>query len=270
MPTHGRRAIVAAVLFSTVLSGAPHAGAAQGGGPATGARVLPKPIQCDTRLGACWRPTIGMDWQWQLSCDTPGTCTNLAVTVPFYDIDWEDNPASTVASIHAAGGHTYCYIDIGTWESWRSDAHKFPRTVLGKPNGWPGERWLDVRQLDVLGPIMTARMDACAQKGFDGVQFDNVDGWQSTTGFHLTQHDDAVYTAWMADQAHRRGLSASWENAIENAATLQPYMDALVLEQCYQYSECSHAAAMTRAGKWIGGVEYRSAYQDLRFCPTYS
>src|SRR2546430_4334579 len=84
-------------------------------------------------------------------------------------------------------------------------------------------------------------------------QFDNVDGWQSTTGFPITQYDDAYYTAWMADQAHRRGLSTSWENAIENAGVLQPYMDALVLEQCYQYGECGHAAAMTRVGKWIGG-----------------
>src|SRR6266516_413014 len=173
-----------------------------------------------------------------------------------FDMDMFETPDATVQALHEQGDVAVCYVDDGTWETFRTDASKFPDIVKGKPNGWPGERWLDVRRLDVLGPIMTARMDVCAQKGFDGVQFDNVDGWQSTTGFPITQYDDAYYTAWMADLAHRRGLSTSWENAIENAGVLQPYMDALVLEQCYQYGECGHAAAMTRAGKWIGGVEY--------------
>jgi hypothetical protein len=239
------------------------------GATARALHALPGLVPCDTHLGTCWAPAIGTDWQWQLQCDTAPTCANLAIKVPFYDIDWEDNPASTVASIHTAGRHAYCYIDIGTWERFRSDASQFPSRVLGRNNGWPGERWLDIRKLNVLGPIMTARMDTCSQKGFDGVQFDNVDGWQSTTGFPLTQHDDAYYTAWMANEAHRRGLATSWENAIENSAALQPYMDALVLEQCYQYSECDQAHAMTDAGKWVGGVEYRKAYADMRFCLTY-
>jgi hypothetical protein len=231
--------------------------------------ALPSPIQCDPKLGGCWRPSIGMDWQWQLSCDTHGTCANLAVKVPFYDIDWEDNPATTVAAIHAAGGHAYCYVDVGTWENWRSDAGRFPASVLGKRNGWPGERWLDVRRLDVLGPLMTHRMDVCKTKGFDGVQLDNVDGWQTKTGFPLTQGDYQAYTAWMANQAHARGMSAAWENAIENATALQPYMDALILEQCYQYQECDGSRAMIDAGKWVGGVEYKKAWSDLRFCSTY-
>ena len=55
---------------------------------------------------------------------------------------------------------------------WRA----FPATLLG--NTYPGfadERWLDIRQLSVLGPLLEARMDMCKAKGFDGFEFDNVD-----------------------------------------------------------------------------------------------
>jgi hypothetical protein len=48
--------------------------------------------------------------------------------------------------------------------------------VVGAPlEGWAGERWLDVRRLDLLGPILERRLDVCQAKGFDGVEFDNVD-----------------------------------------------------------------------------------------------
>ena len=126
---------------------------------------LPAPVPCDATKGSCWKPTIGMEWQWQLSCDTAKTCTNLNVQVPFYVIDAVGNPASTVAAIHKRGEHAYCYVDIGSWEDKRSDASKFPESVLGKRYvGWPHERWLDIRQLGILAPIMIARMKVCVQK----------------------------------------------------------------------------------------------------------
>jgi len=89
--------------------------------------------------------------------------------VQMYDIDMFDNDASVVASLHHKGRKVVCYIDVGTWENWRPDAKKFPKFVLGKHNGWPGEKWLDIRSIDILGPIMQARMDLCQAKGFDAM-----------------------------------------------------------------------------------------------------
>ena len=43
------------------------------------------------------------------------------------------------------GRKVVCYIDAGTWEDWRPDAAQFTTSLLGRSNGWPGERWLDVR-----------------------------------------------------------------------------------------------------------------------------
>jgi hypothetical protein len=232
---------------------------------------LPAPVPCDAKKGSCWKPTIGMDWLWQLSCDTAGTCTNLKVQVPFYVIDAVGNPASTVAAIHKRGEHAYCYVDIGSWEETRSDASKFPESVLGKRYvGWPHERWLDIRQMGILAPIMIDRMKVCVQKGFDGVEFDNVQDWDNPTGIPLTKQESAYYTAWMANQAHKMGLSASWENAPTNVAVLQPYMEALIFESCYNYHFCKQSAPMIDAGKWVGGVEYKAEFKDMRFCPAYA
>ncbi len=77
--------------------------------------------------------------------------------------------------------HTVCYINAGAWENWRPDAGDYPSAVIGKPlDGWPGERWLDIRRLDVLAPILesTDWINAAA-KGFDGVEFDNVEGYRT-------------------------------------------------------------------------------------------
>jgi hypothetical protein len=56
--------------------------------------------------------------------------------------------------------------------------------VVGKElPDWPGEHWLDVRRLDVLGPILERRLDLCRQKGFDAVEPDNVDAYANDSGF---------------------------------------------------------------------------------------
>jgi hypothetical protein len=233
--------------------------------------ALPDPIPCDATQGSCYAPPVMASWQWQLSCDTDPTCADLSVEVDWYDIDWEDTPAATVDAIHQAGAHAACYISAGTWEEWRSDQAAFPPEVIGSAySGWPGERWLDIRQVDILLPIIEARMAVCREKGFDGVQLDNVDGWQNNPGFPLTQQDYADYSARLANLAHQMGLSAGWENAAENVPAVVPYCDLFIMESCYAWDECELAAPMVEAGKFVGAVEYETAYQDLSFCETYT
>ena len=100
----------------------------------------------------------------------------------------------TVDRIHANGSKAICYISVGSWENWRPDKNRFPESVLGNDyDGWPGERWLDIRKLDVLGPIMGDRMDMCRDKGFDAVEPDNMDGYTNRTGFELTAKDQLRY-----------------------------------------------------------------------------
>ena len=114
------------------------------------------------------------------------TPTDLAAHVQVYDIDGFGNDSTQVAAIHSTGAKAACYINVGTWENWRPDAKQFPSSVLGRTNGWPGERWLDIRQTNVLAPIITDRFQMCKDKGFDAIDADNVDGYTNSTGFPLT------------------------------------------------------------------------------------
>ncbi len=67
---------------------------------------------------------------------------------------------------------------------------------------------MDIRNLSVLGPIMRSRLDMCKNKGFDAVEFDNVDGYTNNSGFPLTASDQIAYNTFLAEEAHKRGMSA--------------------------------------------------------------
>jgi hypothetical protein len=211
------------------------------------------------RVTAHWVPPAHLTWYWQLQ----GKLRLEPVQVT--DVDGFDTSAKTVAMLHRRGEHVVCYIDVGTWESFRPDAGRFPRAVLGKPNGWPGERWLDVRALRVLEPIMRARFAMCAHKGFDGVEGDNIDGFENDTGFAITARQQLRYDEWFADTVHALGMAVFQKNDPEQARTLAPYFDGELDEQCNQYQECAAFAPYLRTGKPVLNAEYkRSLYPG--FC----
>jgi hypothetical protein len=156
----------------------------------------------------------------------------------------------------------------GAWEDWRPDASPatFPELVKGRKNGWPGERWLDIRQLSILLPIMAARVQKCRKAGFDGVEWDNVDGYSNRTGFPLTYADQLTYNASLANLAHQRGLTVALKNDVEQLADLAPYFDYAVNEQCQQYSECGgYTTYFIDQRKAVWQVEYKLSLS--KFCP---
>ncbi len=225
--------------------------------PAASAAV-PPPVRCP----GCWHPGPVVSWQWQLS-QPPKPADLLAVDM--YDVDGFDSHDWLVAALHRRDSTAVCYISAGSWENWRPDAGDFPVSVLGRTNGWPGERWLDVRALGALRPIMLKRLDMCARKGFDAVEFDNVDGYQNRTGFPLTGDDQFAYNVFLANAAHRRGMSALLKNDLGQVRRLLRYFDGGLNEQCFQYSECARLTPFVDAGKPVFNVEYRLA--TSAFCP---
>src|SRR3989344_2130107 len=208
-----------------------------------------------------WIPPQISPWQWQLT----GT-VDQSVNVPIYDIDLFDNDASVVSSLHAQGRKVICYISAGSYENWRPDAYLFPSSVLGRNNGWAGEKWLDIRQIDILGPIMEARMDLCKAKGFDAVEPDNIDGYTNPTGFPLTYQDQINYNRFLANAAHARGLSIGLKNDIEQVNDLLPDFDWALNEQCFQYDECDTLLPFINAGKAVFQTEY--SLSTSSFCPS--
>jgi hypothetical protein len=210
---------------------------------------------------AWWKPAPRLSWYWQLT----GTVNN-SYPAAAYDIDGFDNSRREVTTLHAAKKHVICYVDVGTWENWRPDASRFPSAVLGNNNGWPGERWLDIRQLSVLEPIMAARFEMCRQKGFDAIEPDNIDGYENHTGFNISAQDQLNYDAWIAKEAHSVGLAVFQKNDPEQAAQLEPDFDGVLDEQCNEYSECSSFQPYLRAGKPVLNAEYN--LPASQFCPA--
>jgi hypothetical protein len=226
-----------------------------------GARVFVRAQDAEPEPPAIWQPEPGTTWQWQLSDEI-----DTSFDVVMYDIDLFDTPVSTIETLHADERIVICYFSAGSIEDWRPDADKFPAAVIGNPlDEWPGERWLDVRQLDALQPIMAARLDLAVEKGCDGVEPDNVDGYANDTGFDLTGPDQLAYNRWLAEAAHTRGLSVGLKNDLDQIEALVDDFDWALDEQCIEYEECDLLLAFVETDKAVFGVEYEGDPAD--FCP---
>jgi hypothetical protein len=208
-----------------------------------------------------WHPAVGDTFQIQYAGPI-----DITVAASVYDLDSDDTPASTVAALHSVSRRVFCYIDAGAWESYRSDAGSFPKSVLGKVmEGWPDERWLDIRKIDTLAPILRHRLDTCAAKGFDGVDPDNINGYTNSTGFPLTAADQLRFNRWLAAEAHARGLAIALKNDGEQARDLVSVFDAAVVEECVAFDECGLYSPFVAAGKPVFDIEYNRPPNV--FCP---
>ena len=124
-----------------------------------------------------------------------------------------------------------------------------------------------MRRIDLLKPIMEARLDLCASKGFDSVDPDNLDGYTNDTGFPLTQEDQITFNAWLAEAAHARGLAVSLKDAPELLPDLLPYFDFTVVEDCFAQDWCAEMQPFITAGKQVFTIEYTD--NNIQFWVTF-
>ena len=227
--------------------------------PTPGPTPTPAPTPTPTPIPDPWVPEPGTTFQWQLIDEI-----DTSFDVDMYDIDLFDSPQDVIDGLKARGIEVICYFSAGSWEEWRTDADQFPAEVLGASNGWPGEVWLDVRRIDLLSPIMSARLDLAAAKGCTGVEPDNVDAYINEPGFEITTDDQVAYLRWLAEEAHARGLSIGLKNAVELVPDVVDIFDWSLNERCMEFNECARLSPFIEAGKAVFHVEYRG---DLAWCP---
>lgn len=207
-----------------------------------------------------WGPAAGVTWQIQLLGDV-----DTGWDVEVYEVDLFDTPEATIERLHAAGRRVVCYFSAGSHEDWRPDAADYPAAVLGLAlEGWPGERWVDVRRIDVLGPILETRLDLAAAKGCDAVDPDNVDGYANPTGFDLTGDDQLAFNRWIAGGAHDRGLGVALKNDLEQIPDLVAWFDLAVNEECFHFDECELLTPFLDADKAVLAIDYST---DDSICP---
>ena len=228
------------------------------------------PVSSTAHQSNIWHPSTGATFQWQLS-DKP---VDRTVEASVYDIDLFENDARVVSALHHSGRHVICYVDVGSYEDWHPDKARFlaQHAVIGKPYaGWQGEWWLDIRRLDILGPIMRSRLDLCKSKGFDAVEPDNIDGYTNDTGFPLHYQDQLRFNRWLADEAHQRRLSIGLKNDGDQASDLLQHFDWALTEDCFNQGWCDQIGPFIQAGKAVFAVEYDDATSlrtfDQRYCP---
>ena len=218
---------------------------------------MPSPVSTNKDW---WRPTVGLSWQWQLS--EPPVDTSVDANV--YDIDIFDNDASVIADLHAKGRKVIGYINVGSWEDWRPDKEQFPSKILGKVyDGWPREKWLDIRRLDLLAPIMRARLNICKAKGFDAVEPDNMEIHSNGTGFPITYDDQLKYALWLADEAHQRGLAIGVKNASDQVKDLIDHFDFAITEDAFVFGWAEKMMPFIEAGKPVFAAEYDDTGVDF-------
>jgi hypothetical protein len=209
-----------------------------------------------------WCPAPGLSWQWQLTGDL-----DLSLQINVIDIDLNVSQ-SAIDHYHNQGTKVIGYISVGSYEDWRPDATRFPDEVLGKDyEGWSGEKWLDIRRIDLLAPIMLARLDVCAAKGFDAVEPDNMQIWDNDTGFPLTYDDQLHYALWLAEEAHQRGLAIGQKNAPDQTRDLVGIFDFAITEDAFYYNWAKALLPYIQAGKPVFAAEYTDLPGDFReFC----
>jgi hypothetical protein len=197
-------------------------------------------------------------WDWQLT-----EPFDLSVNVQTLVLDADSFDEGEIGALRARGVKPICYISVGTREDYRDDAAYFPPEVIGKQLGnWPDEVYLDIRQKDIIMPIMKARINRCRSLGFQGVEADNIDLHNNDTGFDIGIPEVIAYSTALARYAHEIGMEIGQKNAPGLAPLLVKYFDFMMVEECFKWDFCEETAPYLDAGKTVLAVEYTESNQD--------
>ncbi len=179
-----------------------------------------------------------------------------------YDLDLFDTDPSTIARLRADGRIVVCYFSAGSYEPWRPDSDGFAPEALGDPlDGFEDERWLDVRDPSVR-TVAEGRLDLAVERGCDGVEPDNVDGYINDTGFDLAGDDQLAFNLFLAAAAAERGLLIGLKNDVDQIADLVDAFDFAVNEQCHEFDECDAYRPFLDQDKPVFNAEYDQRFVD--------
>ena len=161
------------------------------------------------------------------------------------------------------GRYSICYVNA--FQTQPGELGAWPDEVLlrgadGSPvhdPDWPDEVLLDTRTPEARGVIIgVARpwIDGCAERGYDAVEFDNLDSYTRAGGV-LRREDALAVSRDLVTAAHRAGLAAAQKNAAEDASLLRAAgFDFAIAEECAAYSEC--ASYIDVYGEHVLDIEY--------------
>jgi Glycoside-hydrolase family GH114 len=213
--------------------------------------LAPPPVdgQFDYQIGADYEPTAG-------------------VTV--VSRDWFNGRPL------GADGYSICYVNAFQTQDDEEgvdrpdERSKWPPELvlfeLGDDPNWGGEYLVDISTAENRAAALAhvqQMVDACADKGFAAVEFDNRDSWTRFDDTDLEGQvpfglDEAVaYAELLTDYAHSVGLAAGQKNTPQlGAATSRDVIgfDFAIAEECGFYEECPDYTAVFGANVIV--IEY--------------
>jgi hypothetical protein len=196
---------------------------------------------------------VGTTWDYPLGFDL--TTSNVQAAKKFYSVDLFNTEASDISALIGKGHTVVCYFSAGSYENDRSDSKDIPSSAIGKKmDGWP-EKWLDTRNEGVRD-VMAARIQKAKDKGCQGVDPDNIDGFDNKTGFNLSQADSVDFLKFLAGKAHDAGLGFGLKNGPTIVDQVVDISEWAINESCVEYDECDNFKPFIDAGKPVFHVEY--------------
>lgn len=193
--------------------------------------------------------------RWQIQLYGP---VNTKYDVDTYIIDLFDNSEQFISDLKLQGIEVICYFSAGSSEDWREDFSQYTEADKGREmDGWAGENWLDIRSQTVR-LVIKSRLELAVKKGCDGVDPDNVNGYENDTGFDLTREEQIAFNTFIAEQSHERGLLVGLKNSLELIPDLHENFDFAVNEECLEYQECAYLQEFVDSQKPVFSIEYAS------------
>jgi len=202
---------------------------------------------------------VGDRWDWQLTGQV-----DLDREVEMLTLHPDLVSPDQLSALTAQGIDTVCHVNVGTLEQGAPDEHAFPTAIVGsqlKDN--PQERYLDIRRLHDLVPVITKRFVACKDQGFTAIGPDNLDIYAEDRSFPVNQADAVRYATTLAHVAHGLGLRIAQKNAPNLTDALQPHFDFAISDRCYEKGTCEEFAAYPKANKPAFNAEYTDVDIDF-------
>jgi hypothetical protein len=189
-----------------------------------------------------------------------------AADVGIVDRDWHDAPA--------VGKYGVCYVNaFQTQPEEYAFWHRSENGGLILMDGEDevvDEQWnelvLDTSTADkreAIAAIVGGWIDACAAKGFQAIEPDNLDSWTRSHDL-LDQADNVALARLLATRAHADGLAIAQKNTSELAPLhAEIGFDFAVVEECQPFDDCGDFTA-AYGTRWI-----EIEYPDNRDIPDF-
>ena len=210
-------------------------------------------------------PPVNAGFDYQIGGDYP-----LPAGVQVVSRDWfSGQPAPDPA-------YSICYVNAFQTQANEPGTDRpdersaWPRRLvlskLGDDPKWGGEYLVDVssaRKRRQAASWIDQMLDGCARKGYEAVEFDNLDSWTRFNGTPLAgrvpfgKAEAVKFAATLTRRAHAQGLAVAQKNTLNFSSrdSRRVGFDFAIAEDCARYHECQ--AYRRVYGDHVIAVEYR-------------